>query len=245
MRKQPCWNHFRCTWTNGIEKETNEYLRGILRTSLDEVDDKLRVKMLMSAFCRAFDKAFSLSANYPKGFGENFLAYMQENHPTFALYHVARCRGSRMDVILEAAIPIYMNRVVCVEYLDFCLEMVVKKRDNILMRNLWCLLTSSEMVAQTRFYGVLYFVFCVPLRWLSGNTHEMLNYPVGAPKEKQWCAKSMNRVADHLLKVIEEIIEQPSLFLSETYMMNIFKIYMNELPPFAEFWQKHFMEREC
>ena len=23
-------------------------------------------------------------------------------------------------------------------------------------------------------------------------------------------------------------------------MMNIFKIYMNELPPFAEFWQKHF-----
>ena len=105
-------------------------------------------------------------------------------------------------------------------------KMVGKKRDNILMRNLWCLLTSSEMVAQTRFYGVLYFAFCVPLRWLSGNTHEMLNYPVGVPKEQQWCAKSMNRVADHLLTVIEQIIEEPSLFLSKVYMMNIFKIFM-------------------
>ena len=70
--------------------------------------------MLFSAFCRAYDKAFSLSANYPKGFGEVFLEYMQDNHPGFCLYHVTQCRGARMDMILEAAIPLYMNRIVYV-----------------------------------------------------------------------------------------------------------------------------------
>ena len=68
-----------------MEASTNHYLKTVLTSSLDECDPKLRVKMLFGAFCRAFDKAFSLSANYPKGFGENFLEYMLEHHLTFAL----------------------------------------------------------------------------------------------------------------------------------------------------------------
>ena len=135
MRKQPCWNHFRNTWIHGVEAETNQYLKGVLRSSLDECDPKLRVKMLFSAFCRAFDKAFSLSRNYPKGFGENFLEHIKEHHPTFALYHVVCCRGGRFDMILECAVPMCMNRCICVEHLDYCLKMVGKKKDHILMRN--------------------------------------------------------------------------------------------------------------
>ena len=135
----------------------------MLRSSLDECDPKLRVKMLFSAFCRAFDKAFSLSCNYPKGFGENFLEHVKEHHPTFALYHVTRCRGGRFDMILECAVPIYINRYICVEYLDYCLKMVGKKKDNILIRNLWCLLTSNEMVAQMRFYGIFFFLLAFAL----------------------------------------------------------------------------------
>ena len=196
--------------------------------------------MLFGAFCRAFDKAFSLSANYPKGFGENFIEYMQENHPTFALYHVARCRGARMDMILEAAVPIYMNRVVCIEYLDYCLKMIGKKRENILMRNLWVLLSSSEMVAQTRLYGIMYFAICVPMRWLSGKSHELQDYPVSAAPEDRWGGKSIGKVADELLKKVEEVIAVPSLFLSETYMMSIFEPFMIELPPFREYMVKYF-----
>ena len=33
-------------------------------------DKALRVKTVMSALCRAYDKEFSLSANYPKGHGQ-------------------------------------------------------------------------------------------------------------------------------------------------------------------------------
>ena len=132
-----------------MEKATNQYLVPIVREGLEECDPRLRVKMLFSAFCRAYDKAFSLSANYPKGFGEEFLEYMREKHPSFCLYHVACCRGARMDMIMEAAIPLYMNRVVCIEYLDYSLKMVGKS-DNILKQNLFTLMSSSEMVAQTR-----------------------------------------------------------------------------------------------
>ena len=236
MQKQPCWNHYRNTWIHGVEDETNQFLKGVLRLHLDECDPKLRVKMLFSAFCRAFDKAFNLSRNYPKGFGENFLEHVKEHHPTFPLYHVARCRGGRFDIILECAVPIYMNRYICVEYLDYCLKMVGKKRDNILMKNLWCLLSSDEMVAQTRFYGILFFAFCIPLRWLTGKTHELLNYPEGVPAVEQWCAKSMCKVGDHLLCVIEKLIATPLLFLSQIHMMSLFSRFMDELPPFEEYY---------
>ena len=56
-----------------MEIETNMFLRDVLQTHLDKCDPTLRVKMLFGAFCRAYDKAFSLSAYYPKGFGEPFL----------------------------------------------------------------------------------------------------------------------------------------------------------------------------
>ena len=115
---------------------TNTYLKSVLTLSLDEWNPKLCVKILFGAFCRAFDKTFSLSANYPREFSQNFLKYMLEHHPTFTLYHVACCCGARMDMILEATVPSYMNRVVCIEYLDYCLKIVGKKRGNILMQNL-------------------------------------------------------------------------------------------------------------
>ena len=145
-----------------------------------------------------------------------------------------------MDMILEAAVPIYMNRVVCIEYLDYCLKMVGKKRENILMRNLWVLLSSSEMVAQTRLYGIMYFAKCVPMRWLSGKSHELKDFPVGAAPEDQWCAKSIGKVADDLLKHVNQIIALPSLFLSETFRMSICGRFLDELPPFREYWHTYF-----
>ena len=108
----------------------------MLRSSLDECNPKLRVIMLFSVFCRAFDKAFDLSRNYSKGFGENFLEHVNKHHPTSPLYYVARCRGGRFSMILECAVPVYMNCYMCVKYLDYCLKMVGNRRDNMLMRNM-------------------------------------------------------------------------------------------------------------
>jgi hypothetical protein len=54
-----------------MEKTLTKELNLYLRTSLDEIDPKLRVSTSMSALIRAVDKEFSLSANYPKGHGSS------------------------------------------------------------------------------------------------------------------------------------------------------------------------------
>ena len=73
--------------------------------------------------------------------------YMREHHPTYSLFHVARCRGARFYAILEAAIPLYMNQLPVVEHLDYSLNMTGKQRDNILMLNLFKFFSLLEMVA--------------------------------------------------------------------------------------------------
>ena len=67
---------------------------------------------------------------------------MVDKHPGYVLYHVEWVQGSRQDMILEASLAIYMNWEVNIELLDDSLRMPGKRRDNILMRNIFVLLTS-------------------------------------------------------------------------------------------------------
>ena len=51
-----------------------------------------------------------------------------------------------------------------------------KKRDNILMRNLFVVLTSAEMVALSRLLTIIYMSMCLPLRWLAAKTPDLAEY---------------------------------------------------------------------
>ena len=93
--------------------------------------------------------------------------YMREHHTTYSLFHVAHCRGARFYAILEAAIPLYMNQLPVVEYLDYSLKMTGKRRDNILMRNLFVLFSLLGMVGRTRMYESLYVLIFIGFRWLA------------------------------------------------------------------------------
>ena len=53
------------------------------------------------------------------------------------------------------------------------------------MRNLFVLLSSSKMVAQTRVYGIMYFAFCISLCWLAGRMQELRSYPKDTPQDAQ------------------------------------------------------------
>ena len=70
------------------------------------------------------------------------------------------------------------------------------------------------------------------MRWLSGKTHNLKDFPDRDPPQEQWCTRSMGSVLDTIHEKLGEIIAFPSLFLSEQYMMNLFSEYANELPPF-------------
>jgi hypothetical protein len=98
-------NHLRNVWFGGVEKALTKHLNEILRTSLDEIDSKLRVTSSISAVIRAIDKEFSLSANYPKGHGELFKAWMKENYSGALLFHVERAAGSRPVSYTHLTLP--------------------------------------------------------------------------------------------------------------------------------------------
>ena len=150
------------------------------------------------------------------------------------MYHVERVRGFRQDMILEALLDIYMNQEVRIEFLVESLRIPDKRRDNILMRNIFVLLARQKWQRNIVFICIVYFAICIPMRWLAERTNELKEFPVGDTPEEQWCMRSTRRVLDTLHEKLGEIIAFPSLFLSEQCMMNLFSEYSNELPPFKD-----------
>ena len=111
----------------------------------------------------------------------------------------------------------------------------VGRQDNILQRNLFVLLTSNEMVAQSRLLGIVYLSCMLPLRWLAGKTYTLAQYG--------WGARSMSRVLNVFLAKLDQIHLNPLLLLSEMFMMNLFQEIMDDPPPFQEYWIHLFEKR--
>ena len=75
-----------------------------------------------------------------------FFECLQVNHPTFLLYHVARCNGGRFDLILGYLAPMHVHCSVTVDHIDYYLGILGKKKGYISIFDLWTLFTFPEMV---------------------------------------------------------------------------------------------------
>ncbi len=170
--KLDCHHHLHNVWINGMEKCVSVFLRVVVSDSLELIPPELRVTCIFLAIARAWGKFFSLCANYPKGQGKHFAAWLRMNKPGTPLYHVVGPQGSRHDLCLMAAPAIYMNRYVCSDYASYLLRLS-KKQENILLRCLFVLMTSEEIIAQCCLYGIRYISFCLPMRWLAAKTLEL------------------------------------------------------------------------
>jgi hypothetical protein len=234
VHEMDCHHHLRNVWIKGMEKSVSVFLRVIMSDSLEQIPAELRVTCIFSAIARAWDKFFSLCANYPKGQGEHFAAWLRVNKPGTALYHVVGAQGSRHDLCLEAAPAIYMNRYVCFDYASYVLRLP-KKQDNILLRCLFVLMTSEEIIAQSRLYAILYISFCVPMRWLAAKTPELGKWG--------WGPISNGDAIDTLREKMMDLIDDPSKVLNEDFMMNMFQKYVDALPPFKSYLEHLFQKK--
>ena len=179
-----------------------------------------------------------MSSDYPKGHGELFIEWMREKHPGALLLHVERASGSRQDLCTEGSMAILMNYPYYVEFLDRSLRKRNKNdKASILQLNLFVALTSSEMIALVRLLSILHVSVCMPVCWLAGKTHELKEH-------NQWGPMSMGRVLDTLEASMIEIAANPDKILDENFMMNIFKEYIEELPPFKEYWERTFQKKQ-
>ena len=97
-------------WVKNILHSLNNFLCAHLHDSLNEIAPEFRVSPSFICLARAFDKEFSLTANYPKGHGEIFGQWMKENHKGELLFHVERAvKGGRQDIASMAAMAMYWN----------------------------------------------------------------------------------------------------------------------------------------
>ncbi|KAL7552655.1 hypothetical protein ACHAWF_015887 [Thalassiosira exigua] len=232
-----CMHHLRNVWLGGMEKALTKRLNEILRSSLDEIDPKLRVTASISAIIRAIDKEFSLSANYPKGHGELFLEWMRDNHLGELLFHVERAAGSRQDLCTEGAMAIIANYPYYLEFLDETLRKRDRRRDvSILQKNLFVVLKSSEMIALLRLLSIIHLSVTMPMRWLAGKSHELRKF--------EWGPMSMGRVLDTLEKKMVQLSRSPAKITDESFMMSMFDEFINELPPLKKYLDDMFSKKQ-
>ena len=119
-----------------------------------------------------------------------------------------------------------MNCTACFEYANYVLRLP-KKKDNILLRCLFILMTSEEIVALSRLFAILYISFCLPMRWLAVKTPQLADYG--------WGPVSNGRAIDTFRDKLLEIVAEPRKVLDESFMMGMFQEYTNELPPFKNY----------
>jgi hypothetical protein len=133
-----------------------------------------------------------------------------------------------------AAPAIYMNRYVCFDYASYLLRLP-KKQDNILLRCLFVLMTLEEVIAQSRLYTILYISFCLPMQWLAAKTPEL--------GEWGWRPILNGDAIDTLREKMMDIVEDLTKVLDEDFMMNMFRKYVDGLPPFKAYWDHLFQKK--
>ena len=138
-----------------------------------------------------------------------------------------------MDLIFLSAVPMYMNRELDVEYLNYCRGL--KGEMSLLRMNLLVMLTSSELIAQNRFLAIMYYTALRPLRWLAGKTHEFAEYG--------WGARHMGLVLDIFLGKMEFLRDNPTFILNEDWMMTMFHGLFEMLPPLRDYYRETFSKQ--
>jgi hypothetical protein len=219
------------------ERAMVSHLKALLCDSLNEIDPTLRVATPHGAIARAFDKLLKLLCNYLKGDGDLFATFGRNHHPGILLYPVKSTHGSRQDIVFSSSVTMVMNCDVVIRFLDYMLSMPDNDGDSILRRNIFCVLSSSEMIAQCRVLAILHFTAMLLLRWLAGKMHKMSSY--------KWGAWYMGYVLDVFYQKLILIQQSPSLFVSPMFMTSLFLSIEEMLPPFVDYLDANFMRKGC
>jgi len=187
-------------------------LTKLLCDDLAIIPPHLHVTCSIAHILHACDKEFAFTANYAKGHGRMFHAWMETFCPRSLFVPVVRVlNGNRQDASFEGAFPLYVGRShimaafinerLCADKTTLTLYMICSSNarrltllfskgvsENILQRNLFIILESSEMIAQLRLCSIFFLTIIIPMRWLASNTFKLSHC--------QWGEKSMGRVID-------------------------------------------------
>ena len=222
-------------WFGAVISKLGDHLKSWMESDLEEIHFSLRVTTDVMQLLRAVEKYFGGNANYPKGKGQEFMAWMRHKYRLSYLYPVCRaCGGSRQDIGVEGAVAVLMNVPYYLEFLIWRFK--CGHKDGILERNLFMLLTSVEMISLLRVLSILHISVCMPLRWLAANCGDLGEYGFGVA--------DMATVVDLMDEAFFEMVNNGEKVLDEDFMMDIFKNLKEKLPPLQEYLDFMFEDRQ-
>ena len=143
--------------------------------------------------------------------------------------HFERAEGGRQDLDYDAAVSMYINRELVVEFLHTLV--FGADHSNILEDFLYTTLRCTEYVAMMRANALFDVHISRPLRWLAGNSYKLSN----------WSPLDMNNVLKQVKKIYEQAANDGALFLDAT--LDVFAEVAAKQPLFAEY--RKWMYEEC
>ena len=120
-----------------------------------------------------------------------------KHHASALFVDFERSLGSRQDLKFDGCVPLFLNRMICLDYLRGYIK--CPKSENVLDKSLYTLLRCNEVVALLRANSLWKFIFSEPFRWLSGNTSKLAGMSL----------IKMGEVLEHAEKAMETIAEDP------------------------------------
>jgi hypothetical protein len=257
MYQGNCHQHLRNILVESGANHLLSKLSELLCDDLALIPPHLRVTCKIGNILRACNKDFNFTANYAKGHGSMFHAWMETFCPGSLFFPVVRVlNGNQQDAAFEEAFPLnighshmvaFLNERLCAGKtrcfmihtlnafkLTSCFFQGVS--ENILQHNLFIILESSEMIAQSRLCSIFFLTIIVPMRWLASNTFKLAS--------RNWGEKSMGRVIDLVYNAFATIQADGSLILNYDFMMGIFEELKHELPEFNTYMTWYFEEME-
>lgn len=221
-----CWQHLRNIIIAAMAAEGNDFVKDACADSLSAFSSFERVDIDGSCVIRSCFKQFHHGGEYAKGRGREFESWRKSTHKTSLFIRFERALGNRQDLQFDGCVPLFWNRIVCLEFLHGYLD--CSKSDNILDKSLYTLLRCNQVVGLLRANTLWKFIFSEPFRWLSGKTGMLAD----------WSLVKMSWVLDMTEAGMEQVKANPALAFDAEFDM--FAAVSEEVPEFRE-WRAELM----
>ena len=147
----------------------NASVKATLDDELDEFSSFERIDADGSCVIRAAFKQFHHGGEYAKGRGREFESWRKTRALMFLPFE--RAAGSRQDLAFDGCVPLFVNRVTCVDFLRGYID--YPKSQNVLDKSLYTVMKCNEFTALLRVNTLWRFAFSDPLRWLCGSASKL------------------------------------------------------------------------
>jgi hypothetical protein len=130
-----CAQHLRNIVIKAMTEAATKHLETKLEDDLKEFSSFDRMTVDGVALIRAAFKELHAGGEYAKGKGREYYAWLRVNYPSALHLAFFNTSGTRQDMAIDGAVPLYMNRVYILEFLNSLVN--VPGANNQLEKFLW------------------------------------------------------------------------------------------------------------